>query len=453
MMKKILSVLFSIAISISAYSQQQPENAGFENWETISGLTTQEPVDWSSIKTSDNSGINPLAPYVWDKSTDSHSGIYSVKLENKNTFVGIVAAGLMTNGRVHAEITGNGWVFTDINNSQWNTPLTQKPDSIVVWAKFTSVSGDVAQARALLHTGSAKTPDAAQTNWIATAQIDIPTSVSTWTRFSAPFTYLNSNTPQYILIVLNSAGFTAHVGSVAYFDDVELIYNEPELDLTVFLQGPYLDNNLMSTDLNPEFLPLNQPYNTAPWNYNGSESVPSIPNTQVVDWVLVDMRDAASALTATVATSVRKRAAFLLNDGSVVGMDGSERLTTPLTINQNLYVVIWHRNHLGIMSNFALVESNGVYSYNYSNALSQIYGGIDGCIQLETGLPGLFGMAGGDGNADGFVNNDDKNNFWSIFVGSRGYLSGDYNMNGQINNQDKNDIWLNNQNKDCKVPD
>ena len=67
MMKKILIGLISIAISISAYSQQQPENASFENWETISGLTTQEPVDWSSIKTSDNSTLNPLAPYVWDQ--------------------------------------------------------------------------------------------------------------------------------------------------------------------------------------------------------------------------------------------------------------------------------------------------------------------------------------------------------------------------------------------------
>jgi hypothetical protein len=61
-------------------------------------------------------------------------------------------------------------------------------------------------------------------------------------------------------------------------------------------------------------------------------------------------------------------------------------------------------------------------------------------------------MAGGDGNADKVVDNDDKNNFWSLFVGSKGYLSGDYNMNGQINNRDKNDIWFGNMNKYSSVP-
>jgi hypothetical protein len=450
--KKLLIGLFCLSLAISAYSQQQPENPGFENWETISGLTVQEPVDWSSIKTSDGGSIvNGLAPYVWDKSTDAHSGTYSVKLYNASV-LGIVAAGLVTNGRVHAELSGTGWVFTDTGNEQWRTACTQKPDSLVVWAKFTSVGGDVAQARAILHTGTAKIPDDAQTNWIASALIEIPNSVSTWTRFSAPFNYINGNTPQYILIVLNAAGFTAHIGTTAYFDDVELIYNEPELDLTVFLQGPYSGNNQMSTSLNPEYLPLNQPYNAAPWNYNGNETVPAIPSTQIVDWVLVDMRDAASAAAATSATSVKKSAAFLLSNGSVVGMDGSGRLTTPLTINQNLYVVIWHRNHLPIMSANALVKTDGVYTYNFSNAVNNIYGTTDGFIQLESGFPPLWGMAGGDGNADGLVNGDDKNNFWSLFVGKTGYLSGDYNLNGHINNPDKNEIWLNNLTKTSQVP-
>jgi len=451
MKKTILVGLITAAFSVSAYSQQQPQNTGFENWETISGLTSQEPVDWSSIKTSDGGGIiNGLAPYVWDKSTDAHTGTYSVKLFNVTAPIGgIIVAGLVTNGRVHAELSGTGWVYTDTGNEQWRTSLTQKPDSVAIWVKYTPVGGDVAQVKALLHTGSAKIPDAAQANWIALAQIDIPNTVSTWTRFSAPFSYFNSTTPQYILFVVNSAGFSAHVGTVAYFDDIELIYNEPELDLTAFLQGPYAGSNTMSAALNPEFVPLNQPYNVSPWNYSGNELVPAMPNAQVVDWVLIDMRDAASVAAATAATSVRKKAAFLLSNGSVVGMDGSTKLTTPFTINQNLYVVIWHRNHLGIMSNNALINTDGVYTYDFS-VPGNIYGSNTGYTELE---PGVLGMAGGDGNADGIVNEEDKNSFWSIFVGTRGYLSGDYNLNGNINNPDKNDIWLNNQNKESQVTD
>jgi hypothetical protein len=452
MKKKLLISVTFIAISRLVFAQQQPQNSSFENWETISGLTVQEPVDWSSIKTSDGGSIiNNLAPYVWDKSTDFYTGSYSVKLYNVTAPIGgIVVSGLVTNGRVHAEISGTGWVYTDTGNEAWRTSLTQKPDSVVIWAKYAPVSGDVAQVKALLHTGTAKIPDGTQANWIALAEINIPNSTPAWTRFSAPFNYFNSTTPQYILFVVSSAGTSAHVGTIAYFDDIELIYNEPELDLTVFLQGPYAGGNLMSAALNPGLLPLNQPYNTAPWNYTGTESVISIPNAEVVDWVLVDMRDAATAATATTATSVRKRAAFLLGNGSVVGMDGTKKLTAPLTISQNLYLVIWHRNHLGIMSSIPLVKLNNVYAYDFSTDFSKVYGGSTGYIQLETGV---WGMAGGDGNADGIVNAADKNNFWSIFVGTTGYLNYEYNLDGQISNQDKNDIWLNSQNKDCQVPD
>ncbi len=115
-------------------------------------------------------------------------------------------------------------------------------------------------------------------------------------------------------------------------------------------------------------------------------------------------------------------------------------------------MVIWHRNHLGILSAIPLVKTNGVYTYNFSDASTKVYGGDAGYVQLESGDPELWGMAGGDGNADGIVNTNDKNNFWSILVGTRGYLQGDYNLNGHINNPDKNDIWLNNQIKQSQVP-
>ncbi|MEZ5197258.1 MAG: hypothetical protein R2764_12910 [Bacteroidales bacterium] len=60
--------------------------------------------------------------------------------------------------------------------------------------------------------------------------------------------------------------------------------------LTVFLEGPF-NAGKMNTDLNKaNQIPLSQPYHTAPWNYNGNESVSEIPNGAVVDWVLVDIR-------------------------------------------------------------------------------------------------------------------------------------------------------------------
>ncbi len=48
----------------------------------------------------------------------------------------------------------------------------------------------------------------------------------------------------------------------------------------------------MNTSINDRgSIPLSQPYNTPPWNYTGDESVISIPNADVVDWLLLELRE------------------------------------------------------------------------------------------------------------------------------------------------------------------
>ncbi len=70
-----------------------------------------------------------------------------------------------------------------------------------------------------------------------------------------------------------------------------IITGSTVLNLKVFLEGPYV-NDEMAPYLNaPGVLPLSQPYNIAPWYYQGSESVISIPNNNIVDWILVELRE------------------------------------------------------------------------------------------------------------------------------------------------------------------
>jgi PKD repeat protein len=78
-----------------------------------------------------------------------------------------------------------------------------------------------------------------------------------------------------------------------------------EVDLKVYLEGPFNGIN-MNTDLtgSPDF-PMNQPFNVSPWNYNGSENISFIP-VNTVDWVLVEIRDAVSVESATPATILLK---------------------------------------------------------------------------------------------------------------------------------------------------
>jgi len=448
-MKNLFLTIVALFIGFAVFAQQ-PENYSFEDWEDV-GLDRPEPINWSSIKTSDGgSWINGLAPYVWDQSTDAHTGTYSVKLITKNTLIG-PAPGTVTNGRIHATLS-EGWAFTDPADSRWNTPLTLKPDSIVFWAKHSPAGADNAQVKALLHTGSAKIPDAAQTNYIAWAEYYIPDATPTWTRFSAPFTYYNDNEPEYILMVLSSGDDNvATVNTESWFDDVELVY-VVILEMTVFLEGPYLSGNEMSTDLNPDHLPLNQPF-LATHGYDGTESVESIP-ADVVDWVLIEIRDAASAELATVQGDMRP--AFLKKDGSIItwnsSQDSPDVIFNDKIIYEDLFVVVHHRNHLSVMSGYSLTKVSGKYTYDFSDAEDKIYGGAAGNVQLELFGPGLWGMISGDGDANKTIEMEDKTNFWSILVGKTGYLSADYNLDGLTTNIDKNEYWLGNLTKESQVP-
>ncbi|MBN1340150.1 MAG: hypothetical protein JXA03_12550 [Bacteroidales bacterium] len=221
-----------------------------------------------------------------------------------------------------------------------------------------------------------------------------------------------------------------------------------QLDIKVFLEGPF-NGTEMNTDIYGA-LPLSQPYNTAPWNYTGTESVTAIPNTDVVDWILVELRDAPDAASAGSAAIVARQAAFLLKDGSIVSADGQSMLQfAGLSVQHSIFAVIRHRNHIAVMSAIPLTETGGVYAYDFTSGVSQAYGASQGHKELA---PGIWGMTGADGNADSQVNNGDKNDVWAPQAGLSGYGSGDFNLDAQVNNSDKNDVWVPNTGLGGQVP-
>lgn len=230
MMKSLCSFSAFLILLNSGFAQQI-ENPGFETWDG-SG-STLEPVNWSSLKTSDNTTLSGQAPVVLTQDEGRING-YSVKLENKAVF-GIVANGIVTNGRVHADfIPANGYVFTDASDARWNTPLTARPDSIVGWYKYqpSSANGNIDKGKVevLLHkTGTGQMPETSSTvaNTVGKARFDMIQPSATWVRFSVPFNYVSSDNPEYILIILTSGDSTAAVnGSIAWFDDLQLVYND-----------------------------------------------------------------------------------------------------------------------------------------------------------------------------------------------------------------------------------
>jgi PKD repeat protein len=221
------------------------------------------------------------------------------------------------------------------------------------------------------------------------------------------------------------------------------------VDLKVFLEGAFNGTD-MNTSLNSGYLlPLMQPYNVTPWLYPGTETVPSIPNSNIVDWILVEFRDAADAASATAVTRIARQAGFLLNNGSIVGTDGISPLVLSVSVTYNLFAIVWHNNHLGVISASPLTEAGGIYSHDFTTGSAQAYGNVNAHKQLAADKWGMFS---GDGDASNTVNTTDKTVVWKPNAGKNGYLNADFNRNGQVNNHDKNDKWLPNQGKSCQVP-
>ncbi|MCF8403884.1 MAG: hypothetical protein K9H58_08065, partial [Bacteroidales bacterium] len=223
------------------------------------------------------------------------------------------------------------------------------------------------------------------------------------------------------------------------------------VDISVFLEGSFNGINMNTTLNDNGHIPFTQPYNITPWNYVGTESVASIP-PDITDWVLLEFRETTGGSeTATPGTMIAQRALFLNNDGYIVNLDGTRDIKIEVpTVNSNLYVVVWHRNHLGVMTSNPVSFDSAPYSYDFTSGESQAYGGALG--QNELG-GGMYGMMGGDANSDSDVDGADFNIWQSNAGGAANYEKADLNMNNQVNNTDKNDILVGNTGQSSQVPE
>jgi len=232
-------------------------------------------------------------------------------------------------------------------------------------------------------------------------------------------------------------------------------YDVARLNIKVMLQGPYTASAMQTSLNNNTYLPLSQPYQGAPWNYSGAEVVTAIPNALIVDWVLLELRQAPEASQALPGTMLCRQACFVNNTGRITGLDGDESQPVVLTMPQvldpgnSLFIIVWHRNHLGVLSAEPMqVTGLYTYSYDFTTGAAKAYGGVNGHIEVGQGI---WGMVSGDGDANGQVNNADKVDVWKPQGGFSGYRAGDFNMDGQVDNQDKIDQWAPNSGRSCQV--
>lgn len=289
------------------------------------------------------------------------------------------------------------------------------------------------------------------------AQDNVPYTMNTW--YHTEISTISGNISVKIndteifnvtdnIFPTGQAGVYCWANQQSHFDNFSVRCAGPQVELKALLEGPFQTAE-MSTTLNAKgLLPLSQPFMGSPWNYPGSEMVNSIPNADIVDWVMIEIRDAIDASSAIPSTTVGQKAAFLLKDGSVVGLDGVSALRFSIDVQHQLFAIVRHRNHLPVMSASPLVLSGDIYNHDFTTGVGQAYGAG---AQKDLG-GGKSGMFAGDLNADGIINTDDKLIVWKTEAGQQGYLPSDINLDGEADNLDKNDVWLNNLGKTGMLP-
>lgn len=203
-------------------------------------------------------------------------------------------------------------------------------------------------------------------------------------------------------------------------------------NLKVYLEGPYAGGGMMTSTLNANnLIPLNSDdaYSTSTYGYTAS-TVTIIPNADIVDWVLVELRTGTAS-----GTKVATRAGFLKSDGTIVDIDGTSPIKFAGLGEGNYYVVIRHRNHLAIMTASAIPLNSNSALYDFSTAQLQAYG-TNPMVALSGGG---FGLYAGDANTDGFVTSTDFNVFNPKFTSAAsGYESSDWNLDRFVTSTDFN---------------
>jgi len=199
-----------------------------------------------------------------------------------------------------------------------------------------------------------------------------------------------------------------------------------KVNLKAFLQGAYNSGTgLMSTTLNTNgLISLTSPYTDAP------ATVASIP-ANVTDWVRIELRDPAAPSTGT----ANKASAFIKNDGTIVGLDGTAfpRVKNGLATS---VVVLSHRNHLPIRTVNAGLNVVNPTLHDFSTGLGQAYDDIsianDAMVDIGSGVFGLFR---GNSNGDSGINVIDAAiaKSASVPIQSNIYLGADVNVDGAVN--------------------
>lgn len=233
-MKKV--TIASFLFSSLSFFAQQIGNSNMESWDNV-GQASEEPTNWNSFRTGQGS-FSSFASQQVQRSTAIRSGAtgqYCVRVWSKST-LGIIANGNLTLGKINMGSSTPSdpanYNFSQTADANFSEALTNSPDSLVFWVKFTPASGNPnARVHAILHDAyDLKDPiDANSTSHvISRAELNYPSTGGQWVRKSVPFVNQGPATLQQFILITFTTNQTPGGGAAndeVLIDDIELIYN------------------------------------------------------------------------------------------------------------------------------------------------------------------------------------------------------------------------------------
>ncbi|MCB9265047.1 MAG: hypothetical protein H6558_08490, partial [Lewinellaceae bacterium] len=210
-----------------------------------------------------------------------------------------------------------------------------------------------------------------------------------------------------------------------------------------FLQGPYAAGQMNDGLRSGSLIPSTEPYTGlgyAHTGYGGNEAMePALLNNTgndaIVDWMIVELRNATDNTQV-----LHSRASLIQRDGDITGLNGKDPVAFPGAAEGDYYVVLRHRNHLGVMSAGSVSLSSGLanaYDFTSSSAMAT---GVNPMAEVSAGVWALWGgNANGDGavraSGPSFIN--DYSRLLSYLGGATNLVFGAYtredlNMDGNV---------------------
>lgn len=268
-----------------------------------------------------------------------------------------------------------------------------------------------------------------------------------------------------IIIVQNTFAQSSFTLRISAYLEGALIYNTETSSQGVPLMRDELRFNPLTEK---SYLPVQTPYKfptqnfdiTSHYSHSGvqnpdydiitdPEQVFGVTGENaIVDWVFVELRDPNDYK-----SKIASRSALIQRDGDIVDVDGVSNVLFEDVSHPTFYVVLRHRNHLGIMSGIVNKSSHIDFrslSTRIFDLSTSKYQNIDysGLATNNYILNGYRALWAGDVNSDGKIKlgnpNDDLNEIFSDVLNHKeniasisnfnfafGYFQSDIDMNGK----------------------